>query len=176
MFDFLRVLIHFFDLHKIPYMLSGSMAMSTYTAPRYTKDFDFVVHLKVSDVPVLLDYFKEGYYCDEDSIRGAIKAKSMFNVIDHKSNYKAGFIILLDDEFEKTKFERRSLIDFMDMKLWIISPEDLLLSKLDWIQQIQSSLQADDIKQLSKMDGINWAYIWKWVEKLNLNTFGLIKK
>lgn len=46
MFEFLRVLVQFFDKYQIPYMLSGSMAMSIYTGPRYTRDFEFIVHLK----------------------------------------------------------------------------------------------------------------------------------
>jgi len=37
MFDFLKVLINFFDKNNLPYMLSGSVAMSTYTVPRFTR-------------------------------------------------------------------------------------------------------------------------------------------
>jgi hypothetical protein len=36
MFDFLRVLISFFEQQNISYMLSGSVAMSLYTQPRFT--------------------------------------------------------------------------------------------------------------------------------------------
>jgi hypothetical protein len=176
MFDFLRVLIQFFDKHNIPYMLSGSMAMSTYLGPRYTRDFDFIVHLKPSDVLLLTDYFREGYYYDEDSIREAINRKSMFNIIDHKSNYKADFIILRDEEFERNKFERRSLVDFLELKIFVISPEDLLLSKLAWIQEIQSALQSEDIIQLSGINDLDWQYISSWIDKLKLNTFDLLKK
>ena len=75
MFDFLRILIRFFDENKISYMLSGSVAMSTYTLPRFTRDFDFIVHLKPPDALLLAKYFKDGYYCDEDSIRNAISRK-----------------------------------------------------------------------------------------------------
>lgn len=50
MLDFLRILIQFFDKNNIPYMLSGSMAMSTYTVPRFTKDFVFIVPLKPNDL------------------------------------------------------------------------------------------------------------------------------
>lgn len=60
MFDFLRVLVRFFEENNIPYMLSEGMAISIYTGPRYTRDFDFIVHLKPSDVALLKDYFKEG--------------------------------------------------------------------------------------------------------------------
>jgi hypothetical protein len=78
MFDFLRTVISFFDKNNIPYMLSGSVAMSIYTLPRFTRDFDFVVHLSESDIPVLMEAFKEGYYCDGDAVKEAIRFKGMF--------------------------------------------------------------------------------------------------
>jgi hypothetical protein len=68
MIDFLRRLIQFFEQHNIPYMLSGSVAMSIYTIPGLTQDFDFVVYLKEGDAGVLANYFKEGYYCNEASV------------------------------------------------------------------------------------------------------------
>jgi len=133
MFDFLRILVKFFDEINILYMLSGSVAMSTYTLPRFTRDFDFIVHLNPSHAMLLADHFKEGYYCDADSIRDAIKNKGLFNIIDHKSNYKADFIILREEPFRQEEFNRRRQIDFLDMKVYFVSPEDLLLSKLIWI-------------------------------------------
>ena len=175
MFDFLRILVKFFHENKIPYMLSGSVAMSIYTAPRFTNDFDFIVNLKPNDALLLADYFKEGYYCDEEAIKDAIKEKGMFNIIDHKSNYKADFMILKDEPFRRTEFERRKQLDFMGMKIYFVSPEDLILSKLIWIQQLQSSLQAYDVKLLSQSNGLDWDYIHNWIRALKLNTFGLIK-
>lgn len=157
-------------------MLSGSVAMSTYTVPRFTRDFDFVVHLKPEDALLLSGNFKEGYYCDEDSIRDAIKNKGMFNIIDHKSNYKADFIILKDDLYRKAEFSRRRQIDFLDMKVFFVSVEDLLLSKLIWIQELQSSIQAEDIRLLSELKELDWEYIKEWIDRLKLNTFELIIK
>jgi len=69
MFDFLRTLINFFEQNNIAYMLSGSVAMSIYTLPRSTRDFDFIVHLRPENVAALMEQFKEGYYCDENSVR-----------------------------------------------------------------------------------------------------------
>jgi hypothetical protein len=88
MFDFLRTLIRFFDENKIPYMLSGGMAISVYTGPRYTRDFDFIVHLKPSDVLLLKEYFKEGYYCDEDAMKEAIRNKGMLILLIIKAIIK----------------------------------------------------------------------------------------
>mgnify|MGYP001187656531 CR=1 FL=1 len=176
MFEFFKILIRFFNDNEIPYMLSGSMAMSTYTVPRFTRDFDFIVHLKPSDSPLLADFFKEGYYCDEESIKEAIRQEGMFNIIDHKSNYKADFVILKNNPYRRTEFSRRRSVEFMDMKIFIVSPEDLLISKLIWIQDIYSPVQAEDIHSLSVLDGLDWNYIHEWAAILNLNTFGLLKK
>ena len=176
MFDFLKILIHFFDRYNIPYMLSGSMAMSTYVGPRYTRDFDFIVHLKLSDVSLLSEYFKEGYYFDQESVVDAIKSKGMFNIIDHKSNYKADFVILKDEPYRHKEFGRRKQIDFMDMKIYLVSPEDLLISKLIWIQELQSSLQQDDIRLLAAKNDLDRSYVNHWISTLKLNTFDLFKE
>ena len=174
MIEFLKVLVNYFNQNQIAYMLSGSVAMSLYTLPRFTRDFDFVVHLKLGDVKYLAEHFKDGYYCDEDALRDAILNKTMFNIIDHKSGYKADFIILKNEPYRITEFERRRLIDFLDMKIYVVSPEDLLLSKIIWAQESQSSIQFDDIRLLSSLDTLDKQYINRWIETLNLNTFGLL--
>jgi len=176
MIDFLRRLIQFFDQYNIAYMLSGSVAMSIYTIPRNTKDFDFVVHLKAGDASVLAEYFKDGYYCNEDSVNEAIRDKSMFNIIDFQSGYKADFIVLKNETYRQEEFQRRKQVDFMNMKLFLVSAEDLLISKIIWIQQLQSNIQKEDIKAISNTTGLDWPYINHWISSLKLNTFGLIKQ
>ena len=131
-------------------MLSGSVALSIYTLPRATRDFDFIVQLQSKDVESLIESFKEGYYCDADAINDAIRHQSMFNIIDHRSGFKADFVILKNEPFRQTEFSRRIEIGFEGMNVFIVSPEDLLLSKLIWIQDFQSTIQMGDIKILAK--------------------------
>jgi len=176
MFDFLKILIQFFEQNNIPYMLSGSVAMSIYTLPRFTRDFDFIVHLELKDIPVLMTEFKTGYYCDENAVRDAITNKSMFNIIEHKSSYKADFVILKKEPYRQNEFERRRQIDFENMKIFVVSPEDLLLSKMIWIQELQSNIQIEDIKVLLELNALDRNYIHYWIKTLNLNTFGLLNK
>ena len=70
MIEFLKLLVNYFEQKEITYMLSGSVAMSLYTLPRLTRDFDFVVNLKPGNVKNLVEQFQEGYYCEEEAIRG----------------------------------------------------------------------------------------------------------
>ena len=174
MIEFLKKLIHFFDEHHIPYMLSGSVAMSLYTIPRSTRDYDFVVHLQKKDIPDLIRQFSEGYYINEESINEAVREKSMFNIIDHKSGYKTDFVILKDEPFRQLEFSRRKKMKLMDMDIYIVTAEDLLISKLIWIQNLQSNIQKEDIKLLSKARDLDWNYINNWVKDLKLKTFNLL--
>ncbi len=174
MFDFLRVLIDFFEKQNIPYMLSGSVAMSLYTQPRFTRDYDFVVNLKNEHNNELLKNFTGDYYINDESVKDAISRKTMFNIIDHKSGYKADFMILKDDPFRQTEFLRQKKMKFLDMMISVVSPEDLLLSKIIWIQKIQSGVQMEDIKLLSQVEGLDWSYINNWIKELKLKTFNLL--
>lgn len=155
-------------------MLSGSVALSVYTLPRATRDFDFIIHLKLKDADAFVANFKEGYYCDADAVKDAIKNISKFNVIDHASGFKADFVILKDNKYRQTEFNRRQIVDFLGLPINIVSAEDLLLSKLIWIQEVQSSLQIEDIKGLCTVEGLDWKYIYGWIKSLNLNTFNLL--
>ena len=174
MFDFLKKIISFFNDAGIEYMLSGSVALSVYTLPRATRDFDFVVHLNQKDIVSLTDHFKEGYYCDMDAVQEAVQNQSIFNIIDHASGFKADFVVLKNEPFRKTEFSRRTKIDFYGMPIYFVTPEDLLLSKLIWIQDIQSNIQLEDIRNLSQLDNLDLRYIHSWVRSLKLNTFSLI--
>jgi hypothetical protein len=105
MIEFLKTIILFFQNNNIDYMLSGSVALSLYTVPRATRDFDFVAHIKNEDVNLFAENFKEGYYCDADAIKDAVKYSGMFNIIDHASGYKADFVILKNEPFRQTEFQ-----------------------------------------------------------------------
>ncbi|OQP43445.1 hypothetical protein A4H97_11055 [Niastella yeongjuensis] len=160
---------------NIPYMLSGSVAMSIYIVPRATRDFDFIIHLEQKYIDHFVQYFQDGYYCDKDAIQDAVNRRSMFNIIDHASGFKADFVVLKDEAFRLEEFERRKKVDFFDKTIYVVSPEDLLLSKLIWIQDFQSAQQMEDIKNLSAIEQLDWPYITKWIEKLHLKSFNLFE-
>ena len=98
----------------------------------------------------------------------------MFNIIDHASGFKADFVILKDNEYRQTEFGRRAQVDFAGMPIYIVTAEDLLLSKLIWIQELQSAIQMEDIRSLAVVSNMDWNYVNLWISKLNLNTFGLL--
>ncbi len=62
MFRLLKTVSEALEARNIPYMLSGSLAMSTYAVPRMTRDIDIVVNLQLRDVERFSEIFGEGFY------------------------------------------------------------------------------------------------------------------
>jgi hypothetical protein len=123
MMAFFQKVTEVLDKNEVPYMLSGSVAMSLYIVPRATRDFDFIVHLQRKDIDRFVESFKEGYYCDKESIEDAVERRSMFNIIDHASGFKADFVVLKDEPFRQQEFNRRVPMEFYGKTIYVVSPE-----------------------------------------------------
>ena len=72
----------------------------------------------------------------------------MFNVIHLTSLLKADFILRREEPYERTKFARRRIVDVDGLPVAVISPEDLILSKLAWARGTESTRQAEDVRLL----------------------------
>ncbi len=159
---------------EIQYMLSGSIALNNYTIPRMTMDIDIIIALKQENLNEFLSIFNTNYYLNENTVREETKRLGMFNVIDHQTGLKVDFILRKDTEYRKHEFERKIRTNFGAFDVWTVSIEDLIISKLDWIQVLQSDKQINDIKNLLANPQSDITYIKEWCNKLNLNTFNLL--
>ena len=166
-------MIGIFKNLNIPYMLSGSMAMSFYSVTRATRDIDIVVHMQEKDNENFISNLNN-FYFNKETIKKEIKNKGMFNIIDFKSGFKVDVIILKDTEYFLQAFKNKKILNELGYEVYVISLEDLILAKIIWIQQFQSERQKEDIKMLLNNKNIDTQYINKWSNKLNLNTFDLI--
>ena len=173
--ELLKTVTGLLDQKGIQYMVSGSLAFNVYCIPRMSMDIDFVIELNQANVADFLEIFKSGYYLDEETVRQEIKKKGMFNVIDHRSGLKMDFIVRKDTEYRRLEFSRKIQKLLEDIPVWIVSPEDLIISKIEWIQQLQSEKQSRDISMLLTTPGIDRGYITFWCNKLNLKTFNFFE-
>jgi hypothetical protein len=72
----------------------------------------------------------------------------MFNLLHLASVVKIDFILRRDDEFRRTEFNRRIRVRLLDFDCWIVSREDLILSKLVWAADSRSDFQLRDVRHL----------------------------
>ncbi len=162
------------DGANLRYMLSGSVAMSAYTVARNTRDIDIVIELDAQNVDQFLILFQTGYYLHEPGIRQDVAQQRLFNLIHLDSGLKVDFVVLKDTEYRQTEFNRRRQANFLGFSVWIVSVEDLIISKIIWIQDYQSELQMRDVAQLLLNPTVDLAYIKTWCKQLNLQTFSVL--
>jgi len=169
--NILKLVCHRLEKADILYMLTGSFAINFYAVPRMTRDIDIVIEIRESEIEPLFQLFQHDFYVDKDAIREAIDHQGMFNIIHNNSVFKIDFIIRKDTIYRHTEFQRRRQIQLDDQRIWIVSPEDLILSKLYWAKESSSELQLRDIRNLfSNIQNLEYEYIYKWIEKLGLTS------
>lgn len=167
--DILKQVCRQLDAHDIPYMLTGSFAANFYAVPRMTRDIDIVIAIQTKEADKIFRIFKNDFYVDRNSIDDAIEYRNMFNIIHNEYAFKIDFIIRKDSEYRLVEFTRRKRIQLEDVLIWIVSPEDLIISKLYWAKDSLSEMQIKDVKNLlSTILKLDHDYILKWVDQLNL--------
>lgn len=161
---------------KIPYLVTGGMAIYVWGRPRFTADIDLVLELKEKNVKKLVNtLIKEGYI-DEEAVKQAITYQSEFNFIDQKEGIKVDFWILKNDDFDKSKFKRKVSKKVLNQNVYFISAEDLILVKLLWFKEGQSFRHLEDILSILEIlkKKVDFTYLRKWAGKQN--TLGILEE
>lgn len=167
--EFLKWIAARLDATHIPYMLTGSMAVAVYATPRMTRDVDLVVELGVNDVDSVVSSFSDECYIEPEVVRDAVRLHGMFNIIHNTLIFKADFIVRKHEPYRLREFERRKQIEIEGSPIWIVSAEDLVLSKLVWARQSESEIQLRDVGVLiENVRSLDWAYMREWAEVLNV--------
>ncbi|MCM3905206.1 MAG: hypothetical protein ND866_26215 [Pyrinomonadaceae bacterium] len=146
--DVLRDVSQRLESAGIAYMLTGSVAMNYYAQPRMTRDIDLVVALEQTQAESFVRLFETDYYVDSRAVAHAIAERSMFNLIHNERIIKVDCIMLKSDAYRQEEFARRRQINLGDFQAWIVTREDLILSKLHWAKDSKSELQLRDVRNL----------------------------
>ena len=149
----------------IAYMLTGSMAMNYYAQPRMTRDIDIVVALTPADTDTIVNLFTPDYYVAGEAVSSSIAREALFNLIHQASIIKVDCIVRKNTPYRRAEFERRQRVAIGVFSVWIVSKEDLILSKLCWAQDSHSELQLRDIRNLVAT-GCDTAYIERWAKEI----------
>ncbi len=159
----------------IRYFIGGSMATAVHGVARATMDVDLVVDLSEDDIPGLLSVLGDDFFVDEEMIAGALQSGISFNMIHKETMFKVDVFPLKNRPFDLSQLERRVAYELASeptRKAYIASPEDNILSKLEWYRlggEI-SDRQWIDVLNVLRIQGadIDIAYLKKWAKKLKL--------
>lgn len=170
----LIALVKILNRLKIPYMVTGGIAVLMWGRIRLTADIDVVIELKNNQIKsfreALLSLGKAAYI-DADAMEEALRHHGEFNFIDANSGLKIDFWILDDkDPFDISRFKRRVYKSSLGQRVAFTTAEDLLLAKLKWYKKSGSSRQLEDSESIVKVSGkkLDRVYLSNWAKKLGL--------
>ncbi len=167
--DLLIVVAERLDAARIPYMLSGSTAMNVYAEPRMTRDIDVVVEIGLAEVETIAGVFAADFYCDRDMIRHAVDHQGTFNVIHTATVIKVDCIVRKNTPYRRFEFGRRRVVIVEGHAIRVVSPEDLVLSKLAWAKPSHSEMQLRDVRNLiASVSTLDWGYLERWAAELTV--------
>lgn len=153
----------------IPYIITGGIAVVVWGRPRFTADIDIVVELsakKADQLAYELLKIDKEVYVDKRMIQQALERKGEFNFIHPGAGLKVDFWIMKNDEFDRSRMARRVKKKIAGVETYLSSPEDLILIKLLWYKESESTRQLEDVESVIKIQKkLDWNYLKKWAKK-----------
>src|SRR3989344_388087 len=167
--DVLAAVANILDRSGIPYAVTGGMALHVWGRPRFTADADIIIAMKAADIGVLakaLRAISMANYISEDAMHRALANRGEFNFIDGETGVNVDFWVIKDGPFEKEQLNRRMRKTIKGTPVYFVSPEDLILSKLIWHKESESSRQREDVESVVRIQKkLDWRYLAKWSKR-----------
>jgi len=147
-----------------PYVLVGSLATNFHGIPRSTRDADIVVAIEASTierlaarlVPALRIQPQTSFETVTGTIRHIIEVQGSPFVIE--------LFGCSDDPHDIARLERRQRVQLLDHQTWVLTAEDVVITKLRWGQHPNRSKDLDDARNVLAVrhGDLDLAYIRRW--------------
>lgn len=168
----LQRLVEALDRLGIPYLVTGSVAVIAYGEPRLTNDIDVVVALPLDRIDEFCAIFPApDYYCPREMVEDSVRARFPFNVLEPATGLKIDVMIATDSPFDRSRLSRgRRRPAAPTYDAWFVSPEDLILKKLEFYRDGGSDKHIRDILSVLKVRAgtLDRAYIDTWAAHLGV--------
>lgn len=167
----LREVSELLDACGIPYMVVGSSASSHHGSPRTTQNIDLVVEIGLDSFERLIATLdRDRFYVPEQSARDSVRDRSQFNLLDTRTGWKLDLIVRRDRRFSREEFSRRAPAVMNGVHVYVPSPEDTVLAKLEWAKSGGSERQIEGAAMVLAVsrDRIDHRYLDHWAPELGV--------
>jgi hypothetical protein len=171
----LREVMGHFSSQGIPCVLGGSMASSLLGKPRFTYDADLTAAPFPGQEKSLLARFGKDYYVSLPAVEQAVRERASFNILHTTTGFKIDVFIQKDRPFDHSLMARQKSApwpDQPDQSFAVVSPEDIILLKLEWYRLGQgvSDRQWADILGVMEVQGerLDQEYLDHWAKELGV--------
>jgi hypothetical protein len=164
-----------FEQMGIPYAVGGSLASSVHGVMRSTLDVDIVADMRMEQIEPYVSALSAEFYADDEMIADAIAHRSSFNLIHYATAFKVDVFIPKPRDFDRMQLQRSTpfvITADPERSILVTSPEDIILSKLEWYRMGDevSDRQWRDILGVmkTKSSELDLVYLRDWARQLNV--------
>jgi len=147
----------------IPFLLTGSFASNYYGIPRSTRDADFVLQSQRAVGPDLAQQLGEDFIL-EPQLSFETNTGTFRQVLRYKKKpFKVELFLLSQDPHDQARFSRRRAARLFEHRVWLPSPEDVIITKLRWAR----GKDRDDTRDVMavQQDQLDWRYVEDWCRR-----------
>ena len=165
--ELIRRVVEALDEAGIAHMVTGSLASAYHGEPRATRDVDVVIDPDEGSINRLVAAFPSDRFYVGDALE-AVRRRDMFNIVDTRSGWKVDLIVRKDRAFSEKEFERRLPAVLAGVATFVTTPEDAILSKLEWQSVSPSDTQRSDVVKMMMANSgtLDRGYLRRWADQL----------
>jgi hypothetical protein len=165
-----------FEKLGVPYLIGGSLASTLYGMVRTTQDSDIFAEMHLEHIQPFVSALEADFYLDQEMIANSIQNNSSFNIIHRDTMFKVDVFIPRPRPYLKSQLARvrRQTFTFgKEVSAKFASPEDTILSKLEWFRMSGegSDHQWRDILGVlkTKAGDLDLDYLRQWAKELKIS-------
>jgi len=156
----------------IDYAVTGSIASSVHCEPVASLDVGLIVLAQAQQAAGLAQRLTPRFYVSPETIIEAAETGGFANVIDNQTSLKVDLSFAGTDAFLNHVLHRRlrRTLGTGSPAFWFVTPEDIVLMKLLWRRETQSTKQWDNALSVAQVRGarMDWNYLFAQARALGL--------
>ena len=165
-----------FEKLNVPYLIGGSLASTLHGMVRTTQDSDVIAEMRHEHLQPFVLALQDEFYIDEETIADSIQHNSSFNIIHRETMFKVDVFIPSPRPFLQAQLARAQRQTFSfetEISAKFASPEDTVLSKLEWYRmggEVSDRQWRDILGVLKTRAGeLDLGYLRKWAAELHIS-------
>jgi predicted nucleotidyltransferase len=159
----LLLVIGALDAMGLAYVVVGSYASNSYGIERSTRDADLVVEFADASPSELFRRLRPSIRFDPQMSFETVTMTRRFVASVEGTPFEIELFQLGDDPHDRERFLRRRAIETEGRRMYILTAEDIIVTKLRWAP----SKDKDDVRDVIAVQGdaIAWDYVYAWADR-----------
>lgn len=146
---------------EVPHMVVGSFARNFHAFARSTQDADIVLALDQNGLGKLLAELGSDFSLDPQTTFEKNTGTFRHTLTHKETEFKTELFLLSKDPFDQERFRRRLAFHFNGHPSFVLTAEDVIISKLRWARP-KDLEDIRDVLAVKEPDALDWSYLRHW--------------